>query len=282
MRRVSVFALPVSGVSLRHLEQTIALGETEAALRLLDWRLGLSWPLLGEGWPGARGRGRAAPRPPCPVLGDTGPVHVLEAKRTAGWPPSLSQLFGGSGFRGIGSDGYRARLTIKKKMIARRPVGSAGPCHARCSGARAALRGGGLVLLFVTFELGAPSAPRGPRCGGCSPPAASRSAACSAASTAPSPRPRLGEQRGDRLLAPEPSEQQSQGPQCARGVTWPSRAPPAGATPVPLNPKACGFRCGRRARPARSSTAGPDGPCAPQHLAIRGRRDSLQSRAVRD
>lgn len=211
--------------------------------------------------------------PAVPVLGDTGPVHVLEAKRTAGWPPSLSQLFGGSGFRGIGSDGYRARLTIKKKMIARRPVGSAGPCHACYSGARVALRGGGLVLVFVTFALGAPSAPRGPRCGRCSPPAAS---------TAPSPRPRLGEQRGDRLLAPEPSEQQSQGPQCARGVTRPPRAPPAGATPVPLNPKACGFRCGRRARPARSSTAGPDGPCAPQHLAIRGRRDSLQSRAVRD
>lgn len=148
MRRVSVFALPVSGVSLRHLEQTIALGETEAALRLLDWRLGLSWLLLGEGWPGARGRGRAAPRPPCPVLGDTGPVHVLEAKRSAGWPPSLSQLFGGSGFRGIGSDGYRARLTIKKKMIARRPVGSAGPCHARCSRAPRRSPGRGPRLAF--------------------------------------------------------------------------------------------------------------------------------------
>lgn len=148
MRRVSVFALPVSGVSLRHLEQTIALGETEAALRLLDWRLGLSWLLLGEGWPGARGRGRAAPRPPCPVLGDTGPVHVLEAKRTAGWPPSLSQLFRGSGFRGIGSDGYRARLTIKKKMIARRPVGSAGPCHARCSRAPRRSPGRGPRLAF--------------------------------------------------------------------------------------------------------------------------------------
>lgn len=181
--------------------------------------------------------------PAVPVLGDMGPVHVLEAKRSAGWPPSLSQLFGGSGFRGIGSDGYRACLTIKKKMIARRPVGSAGPCHARCSGARAALRGGGLVLLFVTFALGAPSVPRGPRCGGCSPPAASRSAACSAASTAPSPRPRgpFAGPRAQRTAVTGTTV-------CPGRNTAPSSAP-RGSHPRPIKPQ--GLRVPvRQTRPA--------------------------------
>lgn len=127
----------------------IALRGTEAALRPLTLA---PWFIMApcRGWLArSRGCGQAEPSLPCPLLGDTAPAHILEARYTAVWPPLLSQLSTGSGFIGIGSNDYRVRLTIEKKMITCRPVGTARvlPCLLKQS-PRSRSVGGDLVLLF--------------------------------------------------------------------------------------------------------------------------------------